>query len=317
MANSGGSGTSKSVSSEAQERYARRYGDKAASKRFGKKGGKFGKILGGLGSAMGMASMFGGGGEGEEAGGAIEGMADVADVASSGGGGGGATKAASTAGKAAKGGGLLGKIGGFFGGIGKKIGGGLGGIKKLFSGPIAKGFGKILGPVLSIIESVGSAASLVSDAREKKAMGEKVDAGGLGKSLVQAAVYPIANLALNTIPGIGTAASILDGVAGSFGLSPIKWLTDNIVDLIPSESFSGLGNLALGEKAEKAMAKGGIVTGPTRALVGEAGTEAVIPLDKFYAKLDELITAVREGGHVYLDGNKVGTAMAMGTFKTQ
>ena len=76
-------------------------------------------------------------------------------------------------------------------------------------------------------------------------------------------------------------------------------------------------NLALGEKAEKAMAKGGIVTGPTRALVGEAGTEAVIPLDKFYAKLDELITAVREGGHVYLDGNKVGTAMAMGTFKTQ
>jgi hypothetical protein len=65
------------------------------------------------------------------------------------------------------------------------------------------------------------------------------------------------------------------------------------------------------------MAKGGIVTSPTRALVGEAGTEAVIPLDKFYAKLDELITAVREGGHVYLDGNKVGTAMAMGTFKTQ
>ena len=148
-------------------------------------------------------------------------------------------------------------------------------------------------------------------------MGEKVDAGGLGKSLVQAAAYPIVNLATNLIPGFGQAISIGDGILGSFGLSPIKWLTDNIVDLIPSESFSGLGNLALGEKAEKAMAKGGIVTGPTRALVGEAGTEAVIPLDKFYAKLDELISAVREGGHVYLDGNKVGTAMAMGTFKTQ
>lgn len=317
IANSGGSGTSKSVSSEAQERYIRRYGKKAGNKRFGKKGGKFGKILGGLGSAMGMASMFGGGDEGEEAGGAIEGMADVADVASSGGGGGGATKAASGATKAAKSGGLFGKIGSFFGGIGKKIGGGLGSVKKIFSGPIAKGFGKILGPVLSIIESVGSAASLVSDAREKKAMGEKVDAGGLGKSLVQAAAYPIVNLATNLIPGFGQAISIGDGILGSFGLSPIKWLTDNIVDLIPSESFSGLGNLALGEKAEKAMAKGGIVTGPTRALVGEAGTEAVIPLDKFYAKLDELITAVREGGHVYLDGNKVGTAMAMGTFKTQ
>jgi hypothetical protein len=65
------------------------------------------------------------------------------------------------------------------------------------------------------------------------------------------------------------------------------------------------------------MAKGGIVTGPTRALVGEAGNEAVIPLTQFYAKLDELIAVVKQGGHVYLDGNKVGTAMAMGTFKTQ
>ena len=29
-----------------------------------------------------------------------------------------------------------------------------------------------------------------------------------------------------------------------------------------------------------AMAQGGIVTGPTTALIGEAGAEAVIPLDK-------------------------------------
>ena len=39
------------------------------------------------------------------------------------------------------------------------------------------------------------------------------------------------------------------------------------------------------------MATGGIVTGPTRALVGEAGSEAVIPLDAFYRKFDELISA--------------------------
>jgi hypothetical protein len=314
MANSGGSGTSKSVSSAAQERYTRRYGDKAASKRFGKKGGKFGKILGGLGSAMGMASMFGGGGEGEEAGGAMEGMADVADVASSGGGGGGATKAASTAGKAAKGGGLFGKIGGFFGGIGKKVMGGLGSVKKIFSGPLAKGFGKALGPILSIVESVGSAASLISDARERKTAGEKIDVGSLGKSLVQAAAYPIVNASMNLIPGFGTAISIGDGILSSFGLSPIKWITDNLIDLVPNDAFSGLGNLAVGEKA---MAKGGIVTSPTRALVGEAGNEAVIPLTQFYAKLDELIAVVKQGGYVYLDGNKVGTAMAMGTFKTQ
>jgi hypothetical protein len=43
------------------------------------------------------------------------------------------------------------------------------------------------------------------------------------------------------------------------------------------------------------MATGGIVTSPTRALVGEAGSEAVIPLDAFYgflhSKFDELISA--------------------------
>jgi hypothetical protein len=65
------------------------------------------------------------------------------------------------------------------------------------------------------------------------------------------------------------------------------------------------------------MAKGGIVTGPTRALVGEAGNEAVIPLDKFYAKLDELISVVKAGGHVYLDGTKVGTAMNVSTYRVQ
>jgi phage-related minor tail protein len=31
---------------------------------------------------------------------------------------------------------------------------------------------------------------------------------------------------------------------------------------------------------ERAMADGGIVTKPTRALIGEAGAEAVIPLDR-------------------------------------
>ena len=66
-----------------------------------------------------------------------------------------------------------------------------------------------------------------------------------------------------------------------------------------------------------AMADGGIVTGPTRALVGEAGPEAVVPLNKFYDKIDELITVIKQGGNVYLDGTKVGTAMAVSSYKVQ
>jgi hypothetical protein len=65
------------------------------------------------------------------------------------------------------------------------------------------------------------------------------------------------------------------------------------------------------------MAEGGIVNKPTRAIVGEAGPEAVIPLKEFYSKLDELISVVKAGGNVYLDGNKVGTAMNVVSHKTQ
>ena len=53
------------------------------------------------------------------------------------------------------------------------------------------------------------------------------------------------------------------------------------------------------------------VTGATNAIVGEAGPEAVIPLTAFYAKIDELISAVNKGGNVYLDGAKVGYTLAL------
>ena len=68
---------------------------------------------------------------------------------------------------------------------------------------------------------------------------------------------------------------------------------------------------------EPEMAIGGIVNRPTRAIVGEAGAEAVIPLKQFYEKLDQLIHAVKSGGDVYLDATKVGTAMNVGTYKLQ
>ena len=65
------------------------------------------------------------------------------------------------------------------------------------------------------------------------------------------------------------------------------------------------------------MAEGGIVNSATRAVIGEAGPEAVVPLNKFYDKIDELITVIKQGGNVYLDGTKVGTAMAVSSYKVQ
>jgi hypothetical protein len=70
------------------------------------------------------------------------------------------------------------------------------------------------------------------------------------------------------------------------------------------------------------FADGGIVTKPiTNATVGEAGPEAIIPLSALMSEFKEmralLSQLVNKEGVVYLDSNKVGTAMAMGTYKTQ
>lgn len=75
------------------------------------------------------------------------------------------------------------------------------------------------------------------------------------------------------------------------------------------------------------FAEGGIVNSPTNALIGEAGPEAVVPLNddksmnvfskSLEAKLDILIAAVQQGGDVYIDGEKAGTTLVMGTNRLQ
>jgi hypothetical protein len=69
---------------------------------------------------------------------------------------------------------------------------------------------------------------------------------------VQSALYPLANLALNLIPGFGTILSVADGLLGMFGWSPLQWLTDNMVGLIPDSAFKGLGDMAIGDSAKAA-----------------------------------------------------------------
>ena len=80
------------------------------------------------------------------------------------------------------------------------------------------------------------------------------------------------------------------------------------------------------------LEEGGIVTGPTAALIGEGSeSEAVLPLSKLNGMLDSegsnkegnnllrqlnanvsrLISAVEKGGDVYMDSNKVGKSLAL------
>ena len=53
-------------------------------------------------------------------------------------------------------------------------------LQKLFKSPLAKGFGKVFGPVLSIAEGIGNVSSSISNAKTAKMAGENVDLGALG-----------------------------------------------------------------------------------------------------------------------------------------
>lgn len=136
--------------------------------------------------------------------------------------------------------------------------------------------------------------------------------------------------------------SIASGII-SLVVGPFQFILDTIVGII-NGLIKGANYIPLvdipyletpdligGAKALVGLAEGGIVTEPTTALIGEGGEpEAVIPLSKAEgmgfgggdmketnALLKELLAAVKQGGNVYMDSTKVGTAMAVGSYKVQ
>ena len=146
--------------------------------------------------------------------------------------------------------------------------------------------GKTLLKRIPILGSVVGLGFAVDRAMKGDLAGAAMEAGSAGLGLLDLVV-----------PGLGTGLSL----AADAGIA--------------ARDFKRAGTIT--PTAKVGLATGGIVTGPTRALIGEAGAEAVIPLDKFYAKLDELIATVKQGGNIYLDGTKVGTAMSVSTYRVQ
>lgn len=157
--------------------------------------------------------------------------------------------------------------------------------------------------------------------------------GGAGASMaIQAA---------NIVPGLGVVLTPLAGLAGDFIGRSLGGLLADASPGIAGSVGKGLSSLfSDGDKIESRdkvqntakkvadakqiktpepevkLAAGGIVSQPTTALVGEAGPEAVLPLDALYRKFDQLIDAVNKGGSVYIDGNKAGEALVMGSYKS-
>jgi plasmid maintenance system antidote protein VapI len=146
--------------------------------------------------------------------------------------------------------------------------------------------------------------------------------------------------------GIATYyAGIISGDISKVG-EGLKKIGEGLLNLIMGV-FQGLINIAIGvfegivqsipgfgdttfERVEfepVKLATGGIVERPTRALIGEAGPEAVVPLNSdksmnvfsksLEEKLDRLIAAVEKGGVVMLDGQKVGEALVVNSYRVQ
>lgn len=184
-------------------------------------------------------------------------------------------------------------------------------------GPIGAGIGGLVG---GIAESVKLLAN--PDSQLRKTI------GGWGDSISE-----FASSSGETIKGWGSSmGNYFSGIFSKIGeLAPKVWddikSKGSVIMGSLSETASNIGSSISNGVSNVGdffgLAEGGIVTGPTKALIGEAGqSEAVIPLNQFYAKLDQLIAAVSNpqtsnGMVIKLDGQKVGEALRLGTRAVQ
>jgi hypothetical protein len=175
---------------------------------------------------------------------------------------------------------------------------------------------KLLDPVFAILDPIFKLIGVLSD---------------LLITLLMPAINGIVTM-FSGLEQIITSAINLDFSGMLDGLKTVgKGLIDFI--LAPLDGIINLANKIPGVNIPSAsgkvqeiigLAEGGIVTKPTMAMIGEGGeSEAVIPLSKMGSMggnnkeivtlLKELIVEVRNGGDVFIDGNKVGKSLALAT----
>jgi len=238
-------------------------------------------------------------------------------VVNQGAGGGGGDILDSISGKGTKGG-TIGK--GIFGRLGSKGGRsvlsralkmkGVGGLAKMGAKSLGKGLLKAGGGIGSLLG--GFALDYASSSQLEKASELEQKAKVAQSKKTKEKLMERAKKAKNIgkAADVGSSALTGAGLGATIG-SVIPGLGTVVGGAVGGALGAGYGLIS------NYMAEGGIVKSATPSIIGEAGPEAVIPLDKFYEKIDELITVIKQGGNVYLDGTKVGTAMAVSSYKLQ
>ena len=123
------------------------------------------------------------------------------------------------------------------------------------------------------------------------------------------------------ISSLASGAKDMASKAGEFLSNTVSSVGDKIKNSTVGQAVSSAWGSVTGYLG---FADGGIVTQPVKGMVGEAGPEAIIPLNQaggilgsteVIALLKELISTVNKGGNVYLDGAKVGYTLALQSSK--
>ena len=133
--------------------------------------------------------------------------------------------------------------------------------------------------------------------------------------------------AMEGVSSLASGAADMASKAGAYVADTVSSIGSSIANSSVGQAVSGAYDAVANSSYNPLnwFAEGGIVTKPMIGGIGEAGPEAIIPLSQagdmlggngeVTKLLKELISEVRKGGNVYLDGNKVGYALALQSSK--
>jgi len=222
--------------------------------------------------------------------------------------------------------------------IGGVVGGAIGGISetfKVFSDPnsslrkwtsdLASDVGEF---ATNSMETLGGWASSAGETLSGWASSAGETIGGWASSAGEG-ISSFFSSAYDGVTSLASGAADLASEAGSYVADTLSSVGSSIANSSVGQAVGGAVDYVADSWVNPAnwFAEGGIVTKPMIGGIGEAGPEAIIPLSQAgdmlggnsnsetNKLLKELIYEVRKGGDVYLDGSKVGYALALQSSK--
>lgn len=211
---------------------------------------------------------------------------------------------------------------------------------KAVIGWLGKNVGKLIpkflkgagGSILKKIPYVGaliealSAGMSISDLAAQKDLTKDQLYSETGKTLIGSGMGilggSLAAAAISAPAALGIPSWLMAPLAYAGGDMAGRWIGGAISDYIGGptlgkmviDTFAG-GTQAPPKSELPKHATGGIFNGARAGIIGEAGPEAVVPLTAFYAKLDELIAAVKAGGNIYVNQQKLNESAGLSMYR--